>query len=128
MRDLIVTENITLDGVIDAREGWFMPGDDAGDLSDVMEALRESVWTQRGHFTFETTGTATDGRRFRTTFAMQGDPGYAATAVMLGESGLCLALDDLPAGGGVLTPATAMGTRLADRLRAAGARIETVVL
>ena len=83
---------------------------------------------ERGHFTIETTGTATDGRRYRTTFAMQGDPGYAATAVMLGESGLCLALDDLPAGGGVLTPATAMGTRLADRLRAAGARIETVAL
>jgi dihydrofolate reductase len=40
MRDLIVTENITLDGVIDAREGWFMPGDDAGDLSDLMETLR----------------------------------------------------------------------------------------
>jgi dihydrofolate reductase len=40
MRDLIVTENITLDGVIDAREGWFMPGDAAGDLSDVMETLR----------------------------------------------------------------------------------------
>jgi short subunit dehydrogenase-like uncharacterized protein len=83
---------------------------------------------ERGHFTVETTGTTTDGRRFRTTFAMQGDPGYAATAVMLGESGLCLALDDLPGGGGVLTPATAMGTALADRLRAAGARIETVAL
>jgi short subunit dehydrogenase-like uncharacterized protein len=83
---------------------------------------------ERGHFTFETTGTATDGRRFRTTFAMQGDPGYAATAVMLGESGLCLALDELPGEGGVLTPATAMGTLLVDRLRAAGARIETAAL
>ena len=83
---------------------------------------------ERGHFRTETTGTATDGRRYRTTFAMRGDPGYAATAVMLGESGLCLALDDLPGEGGVLTPATAMGTRLADRLRAAGAEIETVSL
>ena len=83
---------------------------------------------ERGHFRIETTGTATDGRRVRTTFAMQGDPGYAATAVMLGESGLCLALDDLPGEGGVLTPATAMGTLLVDRLRAAGAEIETEVL
>ena len=83
---------------------------------------------ERGYFRTETTGTATDGRRYRTTFAMRGDPGYAATAVMLGESGLCLALDDLPGEGGVLTPATAMGTRLADRLRAAGAEIETVSL
>ncbi|MEU4390756.1 dihydrofolate reductase family protein [Kribbella sp. NPDC023855] len=40
MRDLVVTENITLDGVIDASEGWFNPGD-AGetDLSDVLAAL-----------------------------------------------------------------------------------------
>jgi len=42
-RDLIVTENITLDGVIDATEGWFAPaGDEPGvDQSDVEEALRE---------------------------------------------------------------------------------------
>jgi short subunit dehydrogenase-like uncharacterized protein len=83
---------------------------------------------ERGHFRTETTGTATDGRRFRTTFAMQGDPGYAATAVMLGQSGLCLALDDLPGQGGVLTPATAMGALLVDRLRAAGAQIEAAAL
>lgn len=47
MRDLVVTENITVDGVIDASEGWFNPGD-AGevDLSDVLAALevqRESA-------------------------------------------------------------------------------------
>jgi short subunit dehydrogenase-like uncharacterized protein len=52
--------------------------------------------------------------------AAKGDPGYAATAVLFGESALCLALDELPAGGGVLTPATAMGTALVERLRAAG--------
>ena len=41
MRDLIVTENITLDGVIDATEGWFAPaGDDEVDQCDVVEALR----------------------------------------------------------------------------------------
>jgi short subunit dehydrogenase-like uncharacterized protein len=49
----------------------------------------------------------------------KGDPGYAATAVMLAESALSLAKD--PGGdGGVLTPALAMGNRLIDRLRAAG--------
>ena len=52
--------------------------------------------------------------------ASQGDPGYKATAVMLGESALCLALDDLPDAAGVLTPASAMGRVLADRLIAAG--------
>ena len=52
----------------------------------------------------------------------KGDPGYGATAVMLGESALCLALDEerLPERAGVLTPATAMGAALAERLRAAG--------
>jgi dihydrofolate reductase len=43
MRDLIVTENMTLDGVIEATEGWFGPaGEDANDdHSDVEAALRE---------------------------------------------------------------------------------------
>lgn len=42
MRELIVTENITIDGVIDAAEGWFAPGgDDDTDQSDVLDALRQ---------------------------------------------------------------------------------------
>jgi dihydrofolate reductase len=42
MRDLVVTENITLDGVIDASEGWFSPAEDGDvDQSDVIAALRE---------------------------------------------------------------------------------------
>jgi dihydrofolate reductase len=57
MRDLIVTENITLDGVIDATEGWFEPAGGEDDVSDVETALR----TQRdaadalllGRVTFE---------------------------------------------------------------------------
>ena len=45
---------------------------------------------------------------------------------MMGESALCLALDRerLPQRAGVLTPATAMGTALVDRLRAAGMTLE----
>ena len=35
MRDLIVTENITLDGVIDATEGWFDPAGGEDDLRGV---------------------------------------------------------------------------------------------
>jgi dihydrofolate reductase len=43
VRDLIVTENITLDGVIEATEGWFAPAGDESevDSSDVEEAIRE---------------------------------------------------------------------------------------
>lgn len=50
------------------------------------------------------------------------DPGYGETAKMLGESALCLARDGakLDARFGVLTPATAMGMHLVERLRAAG--------
>ena len=55
-----------------------------------------------------------------------GDPGYKATAVMLGESALALALDRdrLPDRAGVLTPAVAMGDALIDRLRSAGFVVE----
>jgi len=56
----------------------------------------------------------------RATVAAKGDPGYAATAVMMSESALCAALDQLPDRFGILTPASAMGTALIDRLRAAG--------
>jgi short subunit dehydrogenase-like uncharacterized protein len=62
------------------------------------------------------------GRRYRAVVAGPGDPGYAATAVMLGESALALALDTdrLPDRAGSLTPATGIGAVLAARLRAAG--------
>jgi short subunit dehydrogenase-like uncharacterized protein len=58
----------------------------------------------------------------RSVVSAQGDPGYAATVVMLGESALCLAEDEqrLGSGGGVLTPAVAMGEVLVERLRIAG--------
>jgi short subunit dehydrogenase-like uncharacterized protein len=81
------------------------------------EKARES-----GHFRVEVHARTSSGATYVSTVAAKGDPGYAATAVMQGESALCLALDAarLPPGGGVLTPATAMGAALADRLRAAG--------
>jgi len=50
------------------------------------------------------------------------DPGYGGTARMLGESAMALLEDDTdsPFDGGVLTPASAIGTPLADRLEAVG--------
>jgi dihydrofolate reductase len=43
VRDLIVTENITLDGVIDATEGWFAPSGDEteADAADMLEVIAE---------------------------------------------------------------------------------------
>jgi len=46
------------------------------------------------------------------------DPGYGSTAKMLGESAVCLALDELGVGGGSWTPAAAMGEPLLARLQA----------
>jgi short subunit dehydrogenase-like uncharacterized protein len=56
----------------------------------------------------------------------QGDPGYQATSVMLGQSALALALDGerLPVASGVLTPATGIGDVLATRLRDQGFTLE----
>ena len=64
------------------------------------------------------------GRRIEGRIAADKDPGYGQTAVMLAESAMCLAKDELPARYGVLTPATAMGTKLVQRLRAAGMTLE----
>jgi short subunit dehydrogenase-like uncharacterized protein len=53
------------------------------------------------------------------------DPGYGSTAKMLGESAVCLALDDLDSAPGFSTPAAAMGDALIPRLEAnAGIRFE----
>jgi short subunit dehydrogenase-like uncharacterized protein len=44
------------------------------------------------------------------------DPGYGSTAKMLGESAVCLALDEHSVAGGFWTPASAMGVQLIQRL------------
>lgn len=41
MKDLVVTENITLDGVIDAAGDWFGPMDATEDTADLVEAIDE---------------------------------------------------------------------------------------
>ncbi|MFI7065704.1 saccharopine dehydrogenase family protein [Kribbella sp. NPDC050124] len=55
-----------------------------------------------------------------------GDPGYGETAKMLGESALCLALDDLPKTAGQTTTAAAMGPTLRNRLVKAGLTFATL--
>jgi short subunit dehydrogenase-like uncharacterized protein len=85
---------------------------------------------ERGYYSVETYTTTTTGARYVAKIAQQGDPGYKATSVLLGESGLALAIDrdklsDLR---GVLTPASAMGDVLLARLPAAGVSLETVRL
>ena len=80
-----------------------------------------------GYFRIQIRTRTSAGRRYLGTIEAQGDPGYAATSVMLGETALCLALDrdHLPDRAGVLTPATAMGAALTARLRSAGHTLAT---
>jgi short subunit dehydrogenase-like uncharacterized protein len=79
-----------------------------------------------GFFRIEIHTQTSSGARYVCRVAAQGDPGYKATAVMFGESSLSLALDDeaLPSRAGVLTPATALGRTLVERLRVAGQTYE----
>ncbi len=77
---------------------------------------------RKGWFRSEVTASTEGGHRYRAIVAGPGDPGYAATSVMAGETALALALDGdrLPRMSGSLTPATALGDVLVQRLRAAG--------
>ncbi len=96
--------------------GRWLPDQGQGPTFDAIE---------KGMFDIRLIGEA-EGRRIEVRVRADKDPGYGATAVMLGESAVCLAVDrgSLAARGGVLTPATAMGMTLVERLRAAGVTFE----
>jgi short subunit dehydrogenase-like uncharacterized protein len=87
-------------------------------LPDPGEGPSEKV-QRNGFFTIEIHAATSLGKHYVCHVSGQGDPGYAGTAVMLGESVLSLALDGglLPATAGVLTPATGIGRPLVERLR-----------
>jgi short subunit dehydrogenase-like uncharacterized protein len=74
---------------------------------------------EAGHFEIEFWAAHPEdrGKSLRARVTGDRDPGYGSTAKMLGESAACLALDELPAGGGFHTPASAMGDPLLARLQ-----------
>ena len=84
----------------------------------------------QGHFVVRVVGEGDPAEpgesppRLVVTVSDDADPGYGSTSKMLSQSALCLAFDPVPAAGGVLTPATALGTRLIERLRAMGLRFD----
>jgi Uncharacterized conserved protein len=80
---------------------------------------------ENGHFQVRVVGrgTAVDGPfTVESVVGADRDPGYGATARMIGEAAVCLAHDETetPLNGGVLTPASGIGEPLADRLRDVG--------
>jgi len=78
---------------------------------------------EKGGFRIEFRSTTGDGEVYAAEVIGKGDPGYAATSRMLSEAGLCLAGTEGP--GGVLTPASAMGDALVERLRNVGMTLRT---
>ncbi len=96
---------------------WLMGRYEAGQGPD--EARRRRSW-----FTVRFVGEG-GGRRVFTEVS-GGDPGYDETAKILAEGALSLAFDELPKLAGQLTPATAMGPALTERLRGAGMRFRVV--
>jgi short subunit dehydrogenase-like uncharacterized protein len=83
-------------------------------LPDPGEGPDESK-RENGFFEFWTHGS--DGSdHLRVKVTGQRDPGYGATSRMLAQAALCLAQDSLSVGGGIWTPASAMGGALLRRL------------
>lgn len=78
-------------------------------------SLEERV---NGHYDVLMIGEAADGRSLRVSVKGDMDPGYGSTAKMIAESAVCLVLNPQLAGGGIWTPAPAMGTALIERLQA----------
>jgi len=79
-----------------------------------------------GGFTLRIEAETIEGQRAHATVIGTSDPGYGETAKMLSHAALSLARDDekLPQRAGVLTPATAFGLTLIERLRGAGMTFE----
>lgn len=80
---------------------------------------------REGFFRVHFLAATATGKRLAAHAAGTGDPGCEATAIMLAESALCLAENHATSARfGVLTPASAMGTPLLDRLRRQGISFE----
>lgn len=82
---------------------------------------------QRARGWFKVTFVGRQGGITVTTQVRGGDPGYGHTAKMIAEAARCLVedRDRLPARYGVLTPASAMGEHLIERMRATGMSFTT---
>jgi short subunit dehydrogenase-like uncharacterized protein len=89
-------------------------------------AFKPEAWPDRpaptaadlegGFFDLLFTGSSDDERRLRLGVKGDADPGYGATAKILVECALALAVAQTP--GGIWTPAAALGPTLAERLQA----------
>jgi dihydrofolate reductase len=142
VRDLIVTQNITLDGVIDAAEGWFgAAGDDPAADAGVQEELRRqrenadaflvgrrTFETMRGYWPQQTDDETGIGdylnrvRKYVVSHTLT-DPGWEPTTVLGGDPAQDVAaLKAEPGGDIVITGSITLvhalnGTGLVDEYR-----------
>ena len=72
---------------------------------------------ESGFFNLMQIGELPDGTVLKTRITGDQDPGYGSTSKMLSECAVCLAKEALDSSGGVLTPASAMGSVLLERLQ-----------
>jgi short subunit dehydrogenase-like uncharacterized protein len=94
--------------------GTILPRSGFGPAADRLEGWRWSMSVRA-----RTTG----GHEVRTGVGAEGQPGYLATARLLGEAGLLLAeVGTTPERAGCLTPATAIGTQSIERFERARLR------
>lgn len=79
---------------------------------------------EAGYFDLQLRGVSAAGPVLKGRVTGDRDPGYGSTSKMLAESAVCLAQDDLGVGGGIWTPASAMGEALLARLPTAGVNFQ----
>lgn len=82
--------------------------------------------SRRARSSFDVTFVALAGGRRVITRVSGGDPGYTETSMMIAESALCLAFDELPPSAGQLTTAQAMGDALLERVQRGGLTFEVL--
>ena len=86
---------------------------------------------KRGYLLLTAIGESKSGKKVESSFYYPNDPGYADTARMVVESGLCLALDadNIPStGGGFYTPSIGMGDALLERLCETGCKFASRII
>lgn len=87
------------------------------------EATRAKSW-----FHFTLVAESADGSHRIAGAVSGGDPGYDETAKMVSETAVALTMPDAPRSGGFLTPATALGPSLRERLHSEGILFEPVAV
>ena len=114
---------MSVDPVRKRLEEWVFPAPGEG-------PSRERIENGSFEIRFVGRGTSASVPSFRVEACVGADrdPGYGATARMLGESAVCLLEDDTEGclSGGVLTPASGIGYPLIERLRAVGFRFDVI--